>query len=64
MASLKAQLVIQVLANKLLNKILVTRHLEQLNQIMVIQRPVIHHSLRISHKFLPHKPLVALLYQA
>ena len=64
MVSLKAQLAIQVLANKLPNKILVTHHLEQLNQIMVIQRPVIHHSLTINHRFLLHKPLVALLYQA
>ena len=60
MDSLKDQLAIQVLVNKLLNKILVTHLLEQLNQIMDIQQPVIHHSLTISHKFQLHKPLVAL----
>ena len=60
MVSLKVLSAIQILASKLLNKILVTYPLEQLNLIMAIQQLVIHHSLRTSLRFLLHKPLVAL----
>ena len=48
MVSLKALWAIQILASKLLNKILVTHPLEQLNQIMAIQQLVIHLSLTTS----------------
>lgn len=60
MVSLKVQSAIQALVNKLLNKILVTPLLEQHNQIMVIQQLVIQHSHTVNHRFLLHKPLVAL----
>ena len=63
MVSPKVQSAIQALVNKLLNKILVTPLLEQLNQIMAIQQLVIKHSHTVNHRFLLHKPLVALQCQ-